>query len=197
MFANFLSLCPRPVARVARSNSGASVMEFAILAPVFLALVVGVIEITGLFLANGMLEGALREASRYGITVRCNEDRAATIRQIVANNTYGLVDMNLLTIDTRVYQSFAVIGQPEPFTDQNGNGRYDPGEPYTDVNGNGSWDADQGRPGAGAAGDIVQYTVRYNWPLYSPFLAPVLGTGGFVPLRATVAVRNEPPGSCT
>jgi Flp pilus assembly protein TadG len=181
---------------VTRSDSGASATEFAILAPAFLALVVGLIEVTGLFLANGLLEGAVREASRYGITVRCNENRTTVIRQIVADNTYGLIDMNTVTISTSVYQNFASIGQPEPFTDSNSNGRYDAGEPFTDINGNGAWDADQGRTGEGTAGDVVQYTIRYNWPLFSPFLAPVLGSGGIVPLRATVAVRNEPPGSC-
>ena len=30
-------------------------------------------------------------------------------------------------------------GQDEPFTDKNGNGKYDVGEPFTDVNGDGKW----------------------------------------------------------
>lgn len=196
MRSNFLLHCPGAV-RLARSREGASATEFAILAPAFLALVVGLVEVTGVFLANGLLEGAVREASRYGITMRCGETRSTVIRQIIADNTYGLIDMSSATIDTKVYPNFGAIGQPEPYTDTNRNGQYDGGEPFTDVNGNGAWDSDQGRAGEGAAGEVVQYSVRYNWPLFSPFLAPVLGSGGIVPLRATVAVRNEPPGPCT
>ena len=54
-------------------------------------------------------------------------------------------------MDTLVYESFADIGKPEPFTDQDGNGAYNAGEPFVDVNGNGQWDADMGEAGLGGA----------------------------------------------
>jgi len=38
------------------------------------------------------------------------------------------------------------IQRPEPFTDLNGDGRWDVGEPFTDLNGNGKWDSGQVNP---------------------------------------------------
>ena len=94
-----------------------------------------------------------------------------------------------------VYDSFDDIGEPEPFTDQEPmNGAYDAGEPFSDTNGNGTWDADMGTAGVGGPGDVVVYTVSYDWPLLTGMLFSWMGTDGKVPLRASIAVRNEPYG---
>ena len=86
--------------------------------------------------------------------------------EIVADKTYGLLDMDKVQLDTLVYDDFDDIGKPEPFTDENGNGAYDAGEPYGDVNGNGQWDPDMGAVGLGAPGDVVVY--RLARPHFSP-----------------------------
>lgn len=104
--------------------------------------------------------------------------------------------MDEVQIQYLVYDSFENIGQPEPFTDQEPmNGVYDQGEPFTDVNGNTTWDADMGAAGVGGPGEVVVYTVSYDWPLLTGMLHSWMGTDGKVPLRASVAVRNEPYGS--
>ena len=58
--------------------------------------------------------------------------------------------------------------------------------------GNGTWDSDIGVPGPGDAGDVVIYRIRYDWPLMTPFAGTFIGTDGIFPIRASVAVRNEP-----
>ena len=65
--------------------------------------------------------------------------------EIVERQTYGLLDMDQVDLDTLVYESFADIGEPEPFTDENGNGAYDAGEAFIDVNGNGTVGRGHGR----------------------------------------------------
>ena len=92
------------------------------------------------------IESAVMEASRYGITgTEAGVSRADRVLEIVGDRTYGLLDMDQVDMDTLVYESFADIGKPEPFTDQDGNHVYNSGEPFVDVNGNGQWDAGHGR----------------------------------------------------
>lgn len=181
--------------RIWARKDGAAATEFAFIAlPLFL-LVVGIVEIAMILFVDVLLEGAVRDSARFGITGYAPQgtDRATVIRQIIKERTVGMIDMKKVSIETLVYRNFSEIGKPEPFTDQAPfNGRYDAGEPFVDVNGNGKWDADMGAAGAGGPGDIVVYRVSYDWPLFTGFISPYLGSNGFFPLRASVAVRNEP-----
>ncbi|MCJ9428592.1 TadE/TadG family type IV pilus assembly protein [Kordiimonas marina] len=176
---------------ISRDDRGSVIIETALGLPLMLSLIIGILEIAHYYYLSATLENAVLAASRYGITgsVATGTTRADTVKSLIAKNSFGAVDMNRLTITTSVYQQFADIGQPEPYTDQNGNGSYDAGEPYSDVNGNGKWDADMASAGLGGAGDIVLYRVSYD--------APSL-TGAFdwatklIKISAAVAVRNEP-----
>ncbi len=177
-----------------RDEQGATIVEFALIAPTLMLFVMGIIEVAMVLFVSMLLEGSVREAGRYGITgyVYQGFDRIAIIRNIVEQNTIGLVDMKKVKIETLTYQSFSAIGKPEPFSDTNGNGQRDSGEAFNDVNGNGKWDEDMGVNGAGGPGDIVIYTITYDWPLLTTFLGDLMGRAGIIQLRASYAVRNEP-----
>lgn len=176
---------------------GATATEFALVAPAMFLTLVGILEVGMILLLTTLMEGSVREAARFGITGYqvTGQSREDTIRAIVAERTVGLVDMAQLQVNYQVYQSFDQIGQPEPFVDANANGVYDVGESFVDVNGNGSWDADMGVAGVGGPGDVVVYTLTYNWPLMTGLLTPFLGESGAFPIRAAIAVRNEPYGT--
>jgi Flp pilus assembly protein TadG len=178
--------------RPALGECGTAMVEFAILAPIFLGLLGAIMEFSGIMFVQTLLEGSAREASRYGITgsTEPGVSREDEIMNIVRKNTYGIIDLDKLNIETLVYHSFADIGQPEPYTDTNGNGSYDTGEPFTDVNGNGTWDPDMGSAGLGGPGDIVVYQMSYDWHIMIPLFRPFFGDT--VTLKANVAVRNEP-----
>lgn len=181
--------------RLWRRNEGAAAVEFAFVAPILLLTVVGIMEVAMVLIVSSLIEGGLRDAARFGITgfVPQGMTREQQITSIIGDATVGLVDMNDIDIQTLVYPSFAQVGQPEPFTDTNGNGTYDAGEPYTDINGNGQWDADMGAAGVGGPGDIVLYKVKYDLPMMMPLLSTVLGgADGKIQLNASIAVRNEP-----
>lgn len=177
-----------------RNEEGATIVEFALIAPTLMLFVMGIIEVAMVLFVSMLLEGSVREAGRYGITgyVYQGFDRIAIIRKIVEQNTIGLVDMEKVKIETLTYQSFSAVGQPEPFSDTNGNGQRDAGEAFNDVNGNGTWDDDMGVNGAGGPGDIVVYTITYDWPLLTTFLGDLMGRAGIMQLSASYAVRNEP-----
>lgn len=174
--------------------AGSVATEFAFVAPVLITAVIGVIELAFVMIVSALMEGALRDASRFGITgfVPDGMTREDQIRQIIDERTIGLVSIDEVVVETKAYDSFGSVGDPEPYTDENSNGEYDAGESYTDVNENGQWDDDQGADGPGDADAVVLYTVRYDLPLLTGFLGDHFGTGGEFPLSASVVVRNEP-----
>jgi len=180
--------------RLGADRRGATAVEFAFAAPIVILLLVGSIELGMVLFTSTLMEGALRDASRYGVTGQEPNEaaRLQRISDIISENTLGLVDMSTVQIDVLVYPNFGDIGKSEDFVDGNSNGAYDTGETYTDSNGNGIWDADIGVPGAGGSGDIVLYRVRYDWPLLTTIFGSAIGGRDNLPLTASLAVRNEP-----
>jgi hypothetical protein len=191
------SLLPRRSARqqlwrLALEDGGKAAIEFAFIAPIFLGMIGAIMEFSGIMFVQALLEGSAREASRYSITGFTTEgvSRDEQILAIVEKNTLGLIDLDELHMTTLVYENFGDVGQPEPFTDENGNEAWDAGEPYTDVNGNGSWDEDMGAAGLGGPGDVVVYQMSYDWDIIIPMFVPFFGEA--ISLEANIAVRNEP-----
>jgi Flp pilus assembly protein TadG len=182
------------LARWLRDERGAATTEFIVVGMTLIVMTIGVIEIAAAMIVNVLIEGGLREASRAGITgyAPVGKTREQMILELLDKHTQGMVTPGTATIEIRVYPSFAQVGQPEPFTDTNGNGVRDNGETYTDVNGNGAWDADMGVAGLGGPGDVVHYRVSYDWHLLTGLLTPALSSTGIIRLSASVVVRNEP-----
>jgi len=176
------------------SDAGSPAVEFAFAAPVAAMMVAGTIEFGMVLFTTTLMESAMRDAARYGITGAevTDQSRVERITQIVSERTLGLVDMTAADVQVLVYPGFADIGQGETYVDGDASGSYDVGETFTDSNGNGVWDADMGVAGAGGAGDVVVYRLSYDWPLLTPLAGSVIGSGGTFPLTASIAVRNEP-----
>ena len=181
----------RSFGRLRREEDGSEAIEFALIFPGFLLILVGALEFSMMVFIGSILESAMAEASRFGITgsTPAGVSREDQVREIVRERTYGLVNIDDAHIETLVYPSFGDIGKPEPYTDTNGNNMYDEGEPYTDVNGNGQWDADMGAAGLGGPGEVVLYRITYTWGVLTPMLKPIIGS---ITQSASIAVRNEP-----
>lgn len=181
------------VARFLGHGAGSAAVEFALAMPALILLLAGTIEIGAVLFANMALENAVREAARFGITGRSipGQTREDTVRTVIAQLTFGMVRPQDLTVETRIYPLFSGVRRPEPFVDLPPlNGRYDVEEPFTDVNGNGRWDADQGRQGVGGTGEIVFYSASFQWTWLTGVLRPIAGDG--LRLSASLVVRNEP-----
>lgn len=181
----------RRLRRLRNCERGAGAVEFAMVVPSLVLGVVGSIELLTMLFLGSLLESAVLDASRYGITGADDGStaRLARIRTVLGERTSGLIDVDKAIINTLVYPTFASIGQPEPYDDANTNGSYDSGETFTDVNGNGQWDADMGAVGLGGPSDIVLYKIEYPRRSMTGLLDPILGE---MKLEAAVAVRNEP-----
>lgn len=179
--------------RFGSDRRGAALAEFALIAPVWVVVVFGVLEFALVAFVSVMMEAGVRDASRFGLTgadAPGGKTREVRIAEIVSDRTLGLVPVDHITVDVRTYETFADIGLGEPFTDIDGNGLYDPGESFTDLNANGTRDADRGTPGAGGSEDIVLYEVSVTWGYITPMISAIVGKEAV--LRAALAVRNEP-----
>jgi hypothetical protein len=178
--------------RLLRAADGTVLIEFAYLFPILLLMILGTIELALVMFIGSSIESAILEASRYGSTGESagGVSRQDRVLEIVADKTYGLVDMDDVELQTLVYSGFADIGQPEPYEDTNDDGNYDLGEPYSDINGNGVWDDDMGAAGLGGPSDVVVYRVEYDWGIITPLIQSVLGES--VRHMSSIAVRNEP-----
>ena len=172
-------------------TQGATIVEFAIVAPMFLLLLLGIMDIGQMVYGKSVLSGAVRKAARdSALETRSTVAADAMVLDLIRPVLPGV------TIQTSrsSYYDFADVGRPEKWNDANGNGECDNNETYTDENRNGQWDEDVGQKGSeGSASDVVVYTVTAS---FSPvFKVP------FMPSRwsdrtltATAVTKNEPFG---
>lgn len=179
--------------RLIRDKKGVTAVEFALTAPIVLLFILATIEISWLMLSSVLLENAVRQASRAGITgyVPAGQTRDQFIRQQV-NSNLVILDSSRIQFQTLIYDTFANINRPEPYTDSNHNGIWNTGEPYTDVNGNGQYDNDMGVAGNGGPGAIVVYKVTYPYRMMTPLVSRLFPNNGVFDLRSNMVVRNEP-----
>lgn len=172
-----------------RRQDGATAIEFALVAPLFVYLLAAILEFALIFAAQLLLDHATQQAARTGRTgfVTTDASQDATVKEILADMVGPLLDTDALVIISKSYSGFDAIGEEEPYVDANGNG-----ENYTDVNRNGQWDKDQGTDGYGSSGEVVVYTVSYDWTVVTPYIGNIVGDSGVVTIAATAIVQNEP-----
>lgn len=180
--------------RLRREERGVTAIEFALIVPVLLLLVLGTIEISLVMFAQSVMESATFNASRLGKTgfVASGSTQQAGIVGMLNQRSGGMMDPAEITITSVAYAQYDEVGEAEGYDDANGNGQWDSGETFTDENGNGTWDEDRGTPGYGGAGDIVIYTVSYPWEIFTPVLREMVGEDGIVNITARAVVKNEP-----
>jgi Flp pilus assembly protein TadG len=96
----------RTVSRLGRCTRGASVVEFALVTPLFFALVCGIVEFSRLYYVRLTVRDITVEATRFAVTGRQLNDpmsgqpmtRAASIRQLIKDRAKS----RLVTVDSVV-----------------------------------------------------------------------------------------------
>lgn len=176
------------------SDDGVAAVEFAMVAPVLIFMMFGIIETGLVYAADITLKNATYEAARTGRTgfIPDGSTQDETVKQKILAQAGVLMDPSKITITSLSYKDFSNLKKPEPFVDKNGNGIRDDGENYTDVNGNGKYDTDQGASGYGGTAQVVMYTATYPWTFRTPFIGRAFSKDGTIELSATAVVQNEP-----
>ncbi len=181
--------------RLARDKRGTAFMEFALAAPLFLMITLGGFDYCWQLYAQQVLQGSVNKAARSATLEGYVNDPAA-LDQAVLRKVRVVFKGAQVNFSRRSYESFTEVGKPEPFTDRNGNNRYDTGECYEDMNGNSNWDADRGTTGNGGADDVVLYTATMRYNRILPVWR-MLGQPQEKILVSRTVLRNQPFNTAT
>ncbi|KGT76496.1 pilus assembly protein TadE [Bradyrhizobium japonicum] len=167
-------------AAFAGDRSGATAVEFALVAAPFLALVIALMQTFLVFFAQQMLETVVRQSARLVMTgqVQSAQMNQAVFKQKVCDQIVILFNCSGLMVDMQVATSWSSANTATPTLTFDGSG-----------NVTNSW---QYNPGD--SGDIVVLRVMYVWPVV---LGPLgfnlsnLSNGNRL-LMSSAAFQNEP-----
>lgn len=164
------------MARFSLCADGATVLEYALVLPILLLLIMGTVECALIMYSSSMLENAVTIAAREGSTYYTapSETQLQTIEGILSARVGGLLNPAQLQINITPYSGGWGVLQP-PVVCSNG-------PPSTCTQ------------NFGAPGNIVVYSVSYPWHVITPFLRPFFGVNGdgILELTASSVVQNEP-----
>lgn len=169
-------------------QQGATVVEFALVAPVLVTLLLGLFDIGYNTYVASVLQGAIQKSARDSSIEGATP---ASLDGRVTSAVHNISPGAAVKFSRKSYASFSDVNTPEDFTDVNGDGACNNGEPFEDANGNNVWDVDRGVAGLGGARDAVLYTVNVSYPRLFPI-------GGFVGLpelhqmKSETVLRNQP-----
>lgn len=184
-----------PLRRLARDRKGATLVEFAFVAPVLCLFMVGGFDIAHSLYMQADLEGIMQKTGRDSALETGTETaRQAAIDDRVRAQVRALASNATITFTRRYYRTFskALAAQFEAYTDTNGDGTCNAGEPYTDANNNSTWDSDGGDGGQGGAKDKTVYTVRVSYPRMLPLHRFIPGLPDTTVLSANTVLQNQP-----
>ncbi|WP_426263342.1 TadE/TadG family type IV pilus assembly protein [Sphingomonas sp. PWP1-2] len=182
----------RRVVRIVRDTRGATIIEFAVVAPVMILLIMGLSDLAYQGYIMSILDGAMQKAGRDS-TIQGNDTTpsGAAIDQKVMASVWLVMKSATYVSSRKSYSQFGNIA-PESFRDDNGNKVYDAAtECFTDVNGNKTWDADPGASGQGGASDVVVYKMTITYPRLFP-MAGLAGLSQTVTNSSTTYLKNQP-----
>ncbi|MGD0023351.1 MAG: TadE/TadG family type IV pilus assembly protein [Xanthobacteraceae bacterium] len=186
MFAAFTQRLARSADRLrsckhfVRCKKGAAVVEFALVAAPFLALLVALFQTAIVFFAGRVLDETTMQASRYILTGQAQNSNMtqAQFATYVCNNTFALFNCSNFMINVQTYSSFASASTAAPTLTFNAKSQV-----------TNTWSYSPGGPN-----DIVVVQVMYQWPVA---LGPLgfnlsnLSNGNRL-LMSTAVFKNEP-----
>ncbi|MBY0502079.1 MAG: pilus assembly protein [Alphaproteobacteria bacterium] len=153
----------------ALDTRGATAVEFALLAPVFFIIFLGIFEIGAVMAVQTTLELAVLEVSRFGRTgsVVAGQTAQQTAGSLVSAYSLGLVDSSKVVLTVTPYSSFSAM----PLRSQ------------APTNGSQNF---------GASNQPVLYTLSYKWNYFTPLVGKLLSSAGSTTLISTAVILNEP-----
>jgi Flp pilus assembly protein TadG len=169
--------------RFRRNSRGSAAVQFAIVAPLFFALLFAIIEVAMMFFAGQYLETVNQAMARLIMTGQAQQStyssasdfRDRNLCNSATTSAPALFTCSSLSIDVQSYSSFQTVSINSPLDSScnfTGTMHYSPGGP----------------------GDIVVVRMFYQWPAFVTGLGFNLActSGSKVLLSATAAFKNEP-----
>ena len=184
-----------PLRSLAHDSKGATIVEFAFVAPVLCLFMVGGFDIAHSLYLQADLEGIVQKTGRDSALESGTEaERQAATDEKIRVQVRALANHAQIVITRRYYRTFskALAAQHETFDDTNGDGLCNAGEPYTDANNNTLWDRDGGDGGQGGAKDKAVYTVTVRYARMLPLHRFIPGLPAESVITANTVLQNQP-----
>ncbi len=172
------------------ADYGATTVEFAMVLPLLLVMMLGIFDVGMNLYATSVLQGAMQKAGR-DFSLEDARSRQNTIESYITGQIRTIAPNSTVTFERNAYFDFADVGQPEVYDDLNDDGQCNNDEPFEDANGNGQWDADRGEAGFGGARDAIMFTATATYDrLFA--MDGLLGLPEQVTISASTVLRNQP-----
>ncbi len=173
-----------------RDTRGAALMEFAIVAPVLLTMIVGGLGAGHTLYVQSVLDGEMQKAARdMSLEDASAEDRQTEIENRVRDQVHKLVRGADVDFEMTSYRDYRdADAKAEEYVDSNHDGTCNKAESYVDANNNGSWDRDGGSATIGGSKDVVLLKAKVAYASFLPFGQ----TRGRMLLTSTTLLRNQP-----
>lgn len=157
-----------------KNERGSVAIEFAMVGPMFFALMTALFEVGFIALGNQLLMSATQEAARQ-VQIRAVEEGdigKSTVRSLVCDSSLGLFDCEDIRIRLTTFEDFsaASVELSEEFPDDlEDYESFDIGEPE----------------------EIVVVRILYEWPIHLAKIFATRDNGTYLMVSTTI-VRNEP-----
>lgn len=169
--------------------NGATALEFAIVAPIMLLIICGLLNLSFQAYLQAMLDGAVNDAARNS-TLEGNSADQSAVDAKVRRQLRTVLGTAAPTFERLNFYSIADIGKPEDYEENGTQPGRQAGECYFDYNNNARYDLDRGRAGQGGANDFVQYKVTLAYANFFPIR--LFGQTDRTTLVGTSVLRNQP-----
>jgi Flp pilus assembly protein TadG len=180
---------PALLRRLRRDDSAVTILEFALVAPVMLLLLLGFFDLGYRAYAQLVLQGALHDAARMATVGGYSMTQ---IDSRVKTRLSNFATRSTVTTAADSYYQFSGVSQPELIVgDTAPLNAYNAGDCFEDQNSNNQYDTDRGRGGTGGSDDIVRYRVTIAYPRVFP-LGTLMGWGNTQTLTSETVLRNQP-----
>jgi Flp pilus assembly protein TadG len=167
--------------KLAGDEAGSPAVEFALVSPIFIAVVLATLQAASIFLVKAFFESGAEEAARVVLTNNTGSLTAAQFQTEICNQLTALFNCGQLTVELEPMPAGTTnVSALLPTFDSNGNVV---GTPTVDVGAN-----------AGAAGTDMLLVVMYPWPVYGGPLGlnfSNMGSGKLL-MTSTQVFRIEP-----
>lgn len=182
----------RPFPRLRHDKRGVTIVEFALVAPILLGVIMGGFELAYQGYVQAVVQGELMKAGRNNALERAgSDDERFIIDESIRQAILRVAPSARVAPPQRVaFSSYARVKSPaEP--DGNNNGICEPGETYEDSNRNGRWDDNSGVSNGSGAKDVIVYTVNVEYDRLFP-VGSLMGMSNTVEISASTNLRIQP-----
>lgn len=177
--AEILVVAFRFIKRVGRAKSGATALEFTLIAPVFFLMIFAIIEGGAIYISEATLQYGTYDMGRMIRTgqIDLQQINSTGFRNKLCDKIAPFLACNAnLQVDVRHFNEFSAVTFVNPLN----NKQLDPAySPQFDI---------------GSACDVVLVRTFYKWKVNTPLVAPFLSnmTDDYRLVAAASAFRNEP-----